>query len=293
MRVLNFGSLNIDYVYQVDRFVQPGETMSALSLAVNCGGKGLNQSVALARAGEETWHAGLIGAEGRFLKETLEQAGVHTDFVEEIAGSTGHAIIQVDRTGQNSILLHDGANGQIAPEFIGRVLERFGAGDTVLVQNETSCVGEIIRMAVSRGMKAALNAAPANEKLSALPLELLDWLLVNEVEGAYLAGTEDPEKILDTLAARYPRATVVLTLGERGSAAARGGERVRVPARTVRAVDTTGAGDTFTGYFLRRALEGASLEEALTLAAAASALAVTRPGAAASVPAYEEVLAAL
>ena len=213
MRVLNFGSLNIDYVYQVDRFVQPGETMSALSLAVNCGGKGLNQSVALARAGAETWHAGLIGAEGRFLKETLEQAGVHTDFVEEIAGNTGHAIIQVDRTGQNSILLHDGANGQIAPEFIGRVLERFGAGDTVLVQNETSCVGEIIRMAVSRGMKAALNAAPANEKLSALPLELVDWLLVNEVEGAYLAGTEDPEKILDTLAARYPRATVVLTLG--------------------------------------------------------------------------------
>ena len=110
MRVLNFGSLNIDYVYQVDRFVQPRETMSALSLAVNCGGKGLNQSVALARAGAETWHAGLIGAEGRFLKETLEQAGVHTDFVEEIAGSTGHAIIQVDSYAKLDLLrtLHSG-----------------------------------------------------------------------------------------------------------------------------------------------------------------------------------------
>ena len=144
MRILNFGSLNIDYVYQVDHFVQPGETMSALSLQINCGGKGLNQSVALARAGAETWHAGLIGAEGRFLREALERAGVRTDLVEETAGSTGHAIIQVDRTGQNSILLHDGANGQITPAFAERVLAGFSAGDAVLVQNETSCVGEII-----------------------------------------------------------------------------------------------------------------------------------------------------
>ena len=106
MRVVNFGSLNIDYVYRVDHFVQPGETMSAQSLQIQCGGKGLNQSVALARAGVETWHAGLIGPEGHFLKETLDRAGVHTRFVEESAGSTGHAIIQVDSTGQNSILLH-------------------------------------------------------------------------------------------------------------------------------------------------------------------------------------------
>lgn len=293
MRVLNFGSLNIDYVYRVDHFVRPGETMSALSMAVSCGGKGLNQSVALARAGAQTWHAGLIGAEGRFLRETLEQAGVHTEFLEETAGSTGHAIIQVDRTGQNSILLHDGANGKIAPDFIGRVLEQFGAGDTVLVQNETSCVGEILRRAAGRGMRVALNAAPANEKLAAVPMELVDWLIVNEVEGAFLAGTEDPEEILNVLTARYPRTAVVLTLGEKGSAAARGGERVRVPARTVRAVDTTGAGDTFIGFFLRRALEGGSMEESLTLAAAASAIAVTRPGAASSVPDYGEVIASL
>lgn len=293
MRILNFGSLNIDYVYQVDHFVQPGETMSALSLQINCGGKGLNQSVALARAGAETWHAGLIGAEGRFLREALERAGVRTDLVEETAGSTGHAIIQVDRTGQNSILLHDGANGQITPAFAERVLAGFSAGDAVLVQNETSCVGEIIRRAARRGMRVALNAAPANEKLSDLPMEDVEWLLVNEVEGAYLVGTEDPEKILDVLTARYPAMTVVLTLGSRGSAAARGEERVRIPARPVRAVDTTGAGDTFTGYFLCRILEGGTLEEAMSTASAAGALAVTRPGAAASVPSRAEVLAAL
>ena len=293
MRVVNFGSLNIDYVYRVDHFVQPGETMSAQSLQIQCGGKGLNQSVALARAGVETWHAGRIGLEGRFLKETLDRAGVHTRFVEETAGSTGHAIIQVDSTGQNSILLHDGANGRLTPEFVTAVLDQFSAGDAVLLQNETSCAGDILREAARRGMRVAMNAAPANETLHGLPLEALSWLLVNEVEGAFLAGTEEPEAILDTLAERYPDTTVVLTLGEQGAAAARGSLRARVPARQTTVVDTTAAGDTFTGYFLRRALEGASLEEALTLAAAASALAVSRSGAADAVPGYAEVLAAL
>ena len=229
MRVLNFGSLNIDYVYQVDHFVQPGETMSARSLRVNCGGKGLNQSVALARAGVETWHAGRIGPEGRFLRETLDQAGVRTRFVEETEGSTGHAIIQVDPAGQNSILLYDGANGEITPEFVTRVMDQFAAGDTVLVQNETSCVGEIVRQAARRGMRVALNAAPANAKLGEIPPEAVTWLLVNEVEGDFLAGTEEPERMLDLLTERYPAATVVLTLGEKGAAACGAGNRVRVP----------------------------------------------------------------
>ena len=289
MRILNFGSLNIDYVYQVDHFVQAGETMSARSLRIQCGGKGLNQSVALARAGVETWHAGLIGPEGRFLKETLDHAGVHTRFVEEREGSTGHAIIQVTPDGQNSILLHDGANGRVTPDFVSAVLSHFGPGDALLLQNETSAPADIIREAVRRGLRVAMNAAPANEKLADLPLERLTWLLVNEVEGAFLAGTEDPAEILDTLTARYPETTVVLTLGSRGAAAAHGGLRVQVPARRVPVVDTTGAGDTFIGYFLRRALEGGSLEDALALATAAGALAVTRPGAASSVPDYQEV----
>ena len=216
--ILSYGSLNLDLVYQVPHFVQAGETLSSTSRTVHCGGKGLNQSVALARAGVETWHAGLIGPEGHFLKETLDRAGVHTRFVEESAGSTGHAIIQVDSTGQNSILLHDGANGRLTPDFVTAVLDQFSAGDTVLLQNETSCVEEIIHQAARRGMRTAMNAAPANEKLVGLPLEALSWLLVNEVEGAFLAGTEAPEAILDTLAARYPETTVVLTCSARGLA---------------------------------------------------------------------------
>lgn len=289
MRVLNFGSLNIDYVYQVDHFVQPGETMSSLSLQVNCGGKGLNQSVALARAGLETWHAGCIGPEGGFLRDKLTAAGVDTTFVRQVEGSTGHAIIQVDRSGQNSILLYDGANSRITEAFVDEVLEHFAPGDVVLLQNETSCVGYIMERAAALGMRIALNAAPANEKLNGLPLEKLSWLLVNEVEGAFLAGTEDPEEMARVLTARYPRTMVVLTLGVQGSLAALGEERVRMPARPVKAVDTTAAGDTFTGYFLRGVLDGRNLEESLGLAAAASALAVTREGAADAVPAYDEV----
>ena len=293
MRVLNFGSLNIDYVYAVDHFVQPGETLSSGSLAVNCGGKGLNQSVALARAGVETWHAGYIGAEGVFLKERLEKAGVRTDFVRQVDGSTGHAIIQVVPAGQNSILLHGGSNLRLEPDFVEEVLGHFGAEDVVLVQNETSCVGSIVAMAAERGMRVAMNAAPANDHLRDVPLERLEWLLVNEVEGAFLAGTEDPAEIVRVLTQRYPRTTLVLTLGTDGSIAARGGQVVRAAAMPVRAVDTTAAGDTFTGYFLRGVLDGTSLEESLRLAAAASALAVTRPGAADAVPDYKESLAFL
>ena len=203
-------------------------------------------------------------------------------------GSTGHAIIQVDRSGQNSILLYDGANSRITEPFVDEVLEHFGPGDVVLLQNETSCVGYIMDRAAERGMRIALNAAPANEKLNDLPLEKLSWLLVNEVEGAFLAGTEDPEEIARVLTARYPQTMLVLTLGTQGSLAAMGEMRVRMPARTVKAVDTTAAGDTFTGYFLRGVLDERSLEESLGLAAAASALAVTREGAADAVPAYDE-----
>lgn len=291
MRVLNFGSLNIDYVYQVDHFVQPGETMSSLSLQVNCGGKGLNQSVALARAGVEVWHAGCIGPEGEFLRDKLTAAGVDTTFVRQVEGSTGHAIIQVDRFGQNSILLYDGANSRITEAFVDEVLTHFDSGDVVLLQNETSCVGYIMDRAAALGMRIALNAAPANEKLNGLPLEKLSWLLVNEVEGAFLAGAEDPEEIARVLTERYPQTMLVLTLGVQGSLVALGKERVWMPARTVKAVDTTAAGDTFTGYFLRGVLDGRSLEESLGLAAAASALAVTRVGAADAVPAYDEAVA--
>lgn len=294
MRVLNIGSLNIDYVYQVDHFARPGETLHAVSLRAGCGGKGLNQSAALARAGVETWHAGMTGPEGAFLREKLASFGVHTDLVREAEERTGHAIIQVDGTGQNSILLYGGANRCLTEAFMDGALAGFGPGDWLLLQNETACVGYAVAQAKRRGMRAALNAAPADGALWEMSLELLDILFVNEVEGTFLAGTDVPEEIAAVLTAKYPETTLVLTLGEDGALAAKHGrETVRTAAFHVPAVDTTAAGDTFTGFFLRGVLDGRPPEDCLRLAAAASALAVTRKGAADSVPSYGEALAFL
>lgn len=294
MRALNIGSLNIDYVYRVDHFVQPGETLHAASLQAGCGGKGLNQSVALAQAGVETWHAGLIGPEGAFLRDKLASFGVQTELVREVGEPTGHAIIQVDSAGQNSILLYGGANRRLTEEFVDEALAGFGPGDWLLAQNETACVGYAVAQAKRRGLRTALNAAPADRALREMPLELLDLLFVNEVEGAFLAGTEAPEEIAAVLTERYPETTLVLTLGEGGALAARRGrETVRATAFRVPAVDTTAAGDTFTGFFLRGVLDGWPPEDCLRLAAAASAIAVTRRGAADSVPSYDEAAAFL
>ncbi len=291
MRILNFGSLNIDYVYQVDHFVTPGETLRSLSLGRNCGGKGLNQSIALARAGTEVWHAGLIGPDGLFLRDELHTSGVHTEFVHTVPESTGHAIIQIDKSGQNCILLYSGANYCLTREYIRDVLSHFSAGDAVILQNETNLVEFIIQEAAGRGMKIAFNAAPARGNLLDMPLSLLSWLMVNETEGEILTGEHEPDAVIRRLTEEYPSAVHILTLGKHGSIAAHGSEVIRVPAVPVDALDTTAAGDTFTGFFMRGALDGRPLEECLRLATAASAIAVTRSGAAASIPSYPEAFA--
>ena len=291
MKVLNFGSLNIDYVYQVDRFVQPGETRPALSRRVGSGGKGLNQSVALAKAGVETWHAGFTGADGSFLAEELRACGVHTGLLRTLPGeSTGHAFIQVDASGQNCILIYAGTNGKLTMDYVDEALACLEPGDVVLLQNETNLVGEIMDRAAGRGLRVAFNAAPMDGKVARYPLEKAAWLFVNETEGAALSGESDPRRAARLLRARFPDTEVVMTLGAEGSLwLSRRGELFQ-PACKVEAVDTTGAGDTFTGFFLRGVLEESPLPP-LLLATAASALAVTRPGAAGSIPTLEEVLA--
>lgn len=289
MRVVNFGSLNIDYTYRVDAFVQPGETKAAQSLSVHCGGKGLNQSVALARAGAEVFHAGLVGADGAFLVEKLRQEGVDTRWVQQVEERSGHAIIQVDAAGQNCILLYPGTNHGLTEGYLDQVLGQFGPGDWVLLQNETNLVGTIIQKAADRGMQVAFNAAPMDAGVRDYPLERVRWLLVNETEGAALSGQEDPQAIVDTLRRRYPRTAVVLTLGEQGSLYAGEEGQFFCPAQRVQAVDTTAAGDTFTGFFLRAVGQGKNPSQALEEATAASVLAVTRPGAADSIPHWQEL----
>lgn len=297
MRALCFGSLNIDYVYQVPHFVAGGETLAAGSLSRFSGGKGLNQSVALARAGLEVRHAGAVGRDGLFLLEELRAAGVDTGHVEVLEDvPTGHAVIQRTPSGENCILLYGGANRRITPAQIDRVLADCGPGDALILQNEISRLPYLAERAREQGMTVALNPSPMEEALLPL-LPLADYLLLNEVEAAQLlAGLGRPvpeaeEPLAAALAEALPSTAVLLTLGSRGSLFTQGARLLRQAAVSVRAVDTTAAGDTYTGFFLAGVLGGREAEWAMRYAATAAAIAVTRPGAAPSIPFREEVLA--
>lgn len=293
MRYLVFGSLNIDRTYTVEHFVTPGETLAAESMALYCGGKGFNQAVALARAGAQVSFAGAVGADGDMLVEALEAEGIDTRRLKRLPGATGHAVIQVDKEGRNCILILAGTNGQISEEDVKDALGDFGPGDAVVLQNEITCVDRIMTQARERGMTVILNPSPCDGRALGYDLTLTDLLLINEGEGLTVAGVDREEDILPALRGRYPGLQVVLTLGERGAAYMDAdGDVVRCGAYKVRAVDTTAAGDTFTGYFLSQLQSAGDSRRALRLASVASGIAVSRHGASQSIPMLQEVLEA-
>lgn len=292
MKVLNFGSLNLDFVYSVDHMVLPGETLSSAELNTFCGGKGLNQSIALAKAGVDVHHAGLIGDDGGILAYTLREAGVNVDLVKVVSGKTGHAIIQVDQSGQNCILLYGGANQKMTKEYIDEVLSGFEKGDILLLQNEINLLDYIIDTAAEKGMMIILNPSPYNEKLDACDFSKISLFLLNEVEGGQVTGESKPDAILDKLMEMYPDAKIMLTLGSSGSVYRDKNQQCRQEIFKVKAVDTTAAGDTFTGYFISSIIDELPVAEGLRLAAKASAITVTREGAAPSIPTRDEVLSA-
>ena len=291
MKILNFGSLNIDNVYTVDHFIRPGETMSSLGMEVFCGGKGLNQSIAMARAGAQVWHAGAVGGnDGGKLLELLAESGVNTDFVRKTDGVSGHTIIQVDKNGQNCIILYGGANQEITSGQIDETLSHFEEGDILLLQNEINGLAGLLEKASEKGMKIYLNPSPATKELLELPLELVDCFILNEVEGADICGQEaKEEEIPRLLREKYPRAVILLTLGSRGSIYYDRENRYEQPAFRVNAVDTTAAGDTFTGYFIASAVKGSTVPEALLRATKAAAITVMGKGAAPSIPWEKQV----
>lgn len=291
--MLVFGSANVDHVYLMPHFIRPGETLAAISYTRKEGGKGLNQALALARAGQHTSFAGAIGQDGLFLKNYLEAGGVDVSHLQILDDATGHAIIQVDEKGSNCIVIHGGTNQMITKEMIDHVLSCYSAGDGLLMQNEISNVDYLIRAAKEKGMIVMLNPSPINPELRKWPLDLIDYFILNEIEGMELTGHEQPEAILDTLLARYPHCHVVLTLGDKGSCYAHEEERIYQPIIPTKAVDTTAAGDTFTGYFIQSIFAGDPPAQALKMAAQASSIAVSRLGAGVSIPHREEVLAAL
>ena len=293
MRVLNIGSLNLDYVYSVDHIILPGETEATGTRNVFLGGKGINQSMALAKAGVEVYHGGLIGNGGQPFLDACKEYGVHADFIRKVDAPDGHTIIQIDKNAQNSILLFGGTNQMLTEEFVDEILSNFTSEDILLLQNEVNLLPYIVDQAYAKGMQITLNPSPFNEKLDAVDMSKISIFLLNEVEGNQLTGLTEPNDILDKLQELYPHARIVLTLGKDGAMYADQTQRVYQPIFKVKAVDTTAAGDTFTGYFLAGLMSGMDMQEVLKMSAKASSIAVTREGAVPSIPYRAEVLAAL
>lgn len=293
MRILNFGSLNLDYVYAVDHFVRPGETIASRSRSIMFGGKGLNQSVALARAGVQVVHAGCVGAGGESLRDVLSENGVDISGLRAVPEIQGHTVIQVSPEGENAILLCGGSNLCVTEEQIRETLEPFSAGDWLLLQNEISLIPDIVEQAYAKGMRIVLNPSPFNEKLAPVRLEHLAWLLVNEVEAEQIAGSRDPDRVWEIIHGRFPDLSLLVTLGKEGSAAfaqtKSGTETARRKAVPVKVVDTTAAGDTYTGYFLAGLMNGLPLDRCMERATKAASLSVGRHGAADSIPLAREI----
>lgn len=289
--ILNFGSLNIDYVYHVDNFVSPGETKLAATLHKFGGGKGNNQSIALARAGAKVYHAGNIGQDGVFLIEDLKKEGVNTNFIN-ISSTlpSGHAIIQVNNQGENCILLCGGANQEISNLYIEQVLENFNIGDILLIQNEISNLNTLLKIAGAKKMLIYFNPAPMEQKILDYDLNLVDTFIVNQTEAATLTKLNNIDEILAKMSELFPRSKIILTLGQDGAIYQDNQQQIRQPGFLAKAIDTTAAGDTFIGYFMAARLQNKlDIKSSLELACRAAAITVTRKGATASIPYRHEI----
>ena len=288
-KIINFGSINIDHVYRVPHLVKPGETLSSLDLVTGLGGKGANQSVAIARAGVSVAHVGRVFKGDRWAVELLASTGVDTDNIALIEGASGHAIIQVDDQGENAIVLHGGANQSFSIADIESALNRNQQARYLLMQNETNLLAEAFELAQAKGIKIVLNPAPMTDNIKDLPLAKLDTLIVNRGEAEALCGAADIDQMTQQMAALAPQTRVVVTLGGDGAMLLANGEVTHMNSPSVDVVDTTGAGDTFVGYFLAGVAEGMNDHDALQRACLAGSIAVTRQGAITAIPDRSEV----
>lgn len=288
MKALVFGSLNIDRTYRVSHIAAEGETVSACKLELFCGGKGLNQAVALSRAGADTWFAGAVGEDGDALLDMLRSNGINDTHVLQLDGPSGHAVIQVDEQGRNSIFILAGSNGRITERQVAESLADFSTGDVILLQNEINMTERIIAAAHEKGMTVVYNPSPVNEH-TAVDFNMVDYLFVNKTEGMSITGKNTPERIVHALRETYPGLRVIFTAGEDGSCYDGPDGRCACGIHKVNTVDTTAAGDTFTGFFIQSIMSGKPPAEALKIAAVASGISVSRSGAAPSIPMMSEV----
>ena len=253
------------------------------------GGKGLNQSVAMARAGQEVWHAGFVGNDGKELVAAMKKEGLHLDYLGEANCPTGHAIIQIDEEGQNSIIINAGANAEISEAIIDNVLNNFENGDYLVLQNEVPNVAYAIQKAHDKGMIVFINPSPIETAEDIDNIKLADYIILNEVEGEILSNKENFCDILDRLSIQFPRSTIVLTIGDQGAMCKNSDGVYKQGSYRVNVVDTTAAGDTFTGYFISAISQNLDMEEALRIASIAGAISVSRAGAVNSIPYMEDV----
>jgi len=288
-KILNIGSLNSDHVYTVPRFITAGETLAVGTLQHFPGGKGLNQSVALSRAGAAVFHAGKTGPDGAPLVEWLRESGVDVRHIRSDGSVTGHTVIQVTPSGQNCILLYHGANFELERPQIDEAFSHFDKGDILVLQNEVNDIPYVMERASEKGMYIMFNPSPFDSSVPNLPLDLVSWFILNEIEGAEISGHKNPDDILKSMSARFPKAAIVLTLGKDGVVYRDSTQELSHGIYRVQAVDTTAAGDTFAGFFIASITAGKDTAEALRLASVASSLTVTRPGASSSIPTWDEV----
>ena len=293
MKICCFGSLNLDYVYHVKHFVRSGETIASTNRSIVCGGKGLNQSIAIARSGSKVFHAGNVSAtDGTILLNALQSNDVNVDYVRQQNAVNGHAIIQVDEEGENCIVLYGGTNQMTTNEQIEKVISNFDEGDYIVLQNEINLLPEIIRAASAKKMKVILNPSPVDGIKENVPLDLVDYLFVNASEAMEISGENSSEESCRTLRRKYPRMTIVCTLGADG-AMVFDGTFTYCEGRKTHVVDTTGAGDTFLGYYVGLMAEGKSTLSCMKGAIAAATLCVGRLGASVSIPHRAQVEALL
>ena len=289
MAIINFGSVNIDHVYQVEHFVQPGETIASSSYHRLLGGKGANQSIALAQAGSEVRHVGKIHESDAAFKQALIKYGIDCKYLSCTETPSGHAIIQVTPSGENAIVLFGGANQELDNKDVMRALDEAKPADWVLTQNETSAIDQVLIQAKEKGLKVAFNPAPMTESVKHLPHDCIDLLIVNEVEAQEISGRLDLDKMEAYFRQDWPQTEVLITLGKAGVRMLKTERTIDIPAFEVEAVDTTAAGDTFIGFFLSAYANHGEASAALLRACAASAIAVMHVGAAQSIPDKEQV----
>ena len=253
------------------------------------GGKGANQSIALAQAGADVCHVGSIHENDAAFKQALIKKGVDCRGVKCSETPSGHAIIQVTPSGENAIVLFGGANQTITAKTVMQALDGTKPSDWVLTQNETSSIDQVLRQAKEKQLKVAFNPAPMSESVKSLPLECIDLLIVNETEAAALTEKDSLDDIVAVFKEQWSECEVIITLGKAGVMMLKNNDCIKVDAFLVDAVDTTAAGDTFIGYFLSAYSNHTDAKRALIRGCAASAIAVTREGAAQSIPTQKEV----